>query len=333
MATVSYCSGSEITCTSVADCSTGTAFSEWVESWAPGGKCIKYAEDKTYKGDAKTLLLLDAAGYATAQKMADDALAKYESVGFKITGPNDSNFSPLQNNFSRGCDTVPGLCENFLTKYCSGHSRAGIANDPQLLEWCGCYAPHFTSPGVSDVSTECDVLCGSIGTIKIPHKRPIITNGKKLNGLDFAKCEKTVCVISDVTIDAASSSITNVNFDQMCSNCDSKNSDKNSVCVCIIEGTDIEKTFSRLENPASFTQACGKDSICIREINGQRKIVPCSEQMKTNVVPVKDINTTIPKWFWWAFGIGFLAVLILILAFTFGKAKKKETVTVYNHST
>ena len=313
----SYCSGNTITCSSVEECSENDDFTLWVQSWAPGGTCIKLAESMTYHGASGALILLDEAGYTASQDMAVSAIRKYESVGFKITGPGKNGFSPLQNSFARGCNTIPGLCENYLHSYCSGLTREDISEEPQLLEWCGCYAPPFDISGVPNVAAPCDVLCDSIGTIRLPFERPIKSNNRTLETLDFASCQETVCIISGVTINAANTSLTTVNFNQLCSSCDKADSNVSDVtCKCIIEGD----AFGKLVDPPSFNQVCGKDSICIQEINGERKVVPCKSEGGGH--PVKHIKTTIPVWFWWVLGIFVISCIVIVLSLSYGRRKK-----------
>jgi hypothetical protein len=298
---LALCSGSLVTCTSPSECANDANFNEWINSWKRLGSCNDWIQLQTYVNNNQSMAQLDTAGYANAQSAMSQSFTKYQSVGYKVTGPNSTGYSPLQNNLLTACSTVPGVCDPFLKSYCSGQTREAIGNDPQLLNWCGCYAPPPDIPGVK-ISPQCDVLCDIAGTIKLPQ----VTPEQGFSQLGFAECLDDVCVISDVTVNAAGSSITNVNFKQMCSNCR-----PGVTCKCIIDGV---KSFSKIGDPATFKQSCGPDSVCVQ--NG--KIVACSE-VSDPAPSATIVNKQPPTWFWILLVTVVVIVIILVVIMKIGR--------------
>ena len=74
--------------------------------------------------------------------------------------PTDS-----QDDILQACIFTPGLCDLGLQEYCPTKTRDEIMSNPELLSFCGCYAP--TDPLLEGIETQCDPLCNQTNTIPI----------------------------------------------------------------------------------------------------------------------------------------------------------------------
>jgi hypothetical protein len=81
-----------------------------------------------------------------------------------------------------------------------------------------------------------------------------------------------------------------------------------SGCTCIIDSS-IPGLGNKLglDNPSTFAQYCGNDSVCIQvdNITGEEKTVPCAESLSD--ITFNEYDKPIPLWAW------IISIAILVL--------------------
>ncbi len=249
---------------------------------------------------------------------------KYLGQGNRITIPGVAGFNEFQGTLASTCSRLAGICDVALNAYCKGidppagvppcpncsgtfgcgqlcATREGIASNAGILNFCGCYAPRPTVQSAKDVidkNPECDPLCTRVNTIHL-------ADGQG----NIAECQEDVCVISDVSIEAASSRIGGtVNFIQICSNC--------NPCRCIISGIDLGQTGDEVPQlQAQFDQFCGTNSQClVIEPNQVATPVECQTSLSASPRPSSGAAppTTTSNLPW-----GLIVIVIIIIIFIF----------------
>ena len=234
-------------------------------------------------------------GYLIAQDTMDSVFAKYLMTN-KITSPGLEGYNVFQDTIQSTCTRLPGICDPSLEIYCHNcpdcGSRSDIAADPPTLAFCGCYAPPPTVDPT--ILPQCDPLCTRIGTIPLP-------NGKG----EALQCNNSVCVIDDVSIQAAKSSIgsDSINFRQVCNTCGS------GPCTCIISGISITATLASIGVTSNFDQVCGPNSTCLEtQPDGTDRVVDCAEAGPTPPKEAISANLWIV-----IVGVAFIVVLAVII--------------------
>lgn len=229
---------------------------------------------------------------------------------------------------SKGGPPVPGICDNFLCyQLCPGVDYDSLGEDTTSANWCGCYvsppdnvAAAITQQTqqavvvncVSDVTQSSDV--GAFPCFPMCHRIATIGLFDPDNGCPYA-CNSNICVIDDVTIQAAESRVGSVNINQICPGC---TLNVNETCECIISSENMTESFEQLGIDSQFNQYCGSNSVCYA-INdaGQLDLVPCSNFVAGGPV---DIFNIIP-WVLVVVLIVFVLVIIAIMFFSRGKPK------------
>lgn len=211
---------------------------------------------------------------------------KYFGQGNKITVPGQDGYDTFQETINSVCLRLPGVCDIALTAFCEGQTttpscpncncgsncstREGIASNAGITNFCGCYAPLPTVPQSKEFiqsNPQCDPLCTRIDTIKLDDGM-----GNNL------QCENSTCVIDNVSIQAASSTVGGtVNFNQICNQC------VNGPCTCIISGVNLTETGDKVPQLQSeFNQFCGNNSQCLQiEPSGVDAPVDCQQALKS----------------------------------------------------
>lgn len=227
-------------------------------------------------------------------------------VTHNITIPGLPGYDILQEGILSACNKLPGICIPASRKYQNigqngvSLSRDVIANNTGLLNFFGCVSPDLKNPpeaaNVLTNAKECDALCNREDTIKLYN-----ADGK------VKECNKSVCIIDQITIDAVNSEAQGINFNQVCNNCAGG-------CICIISGVDINALWSEIPD-ANFSQDCGSNSLCY-QTNALNQLVPvdCNNVITNNNTPVN----TIPFYYYIVAIIG-LIILILFIYFLFIK--------------
>jgi hypothetical protein len=228
-----------------------------------------------------------------------------------------SRYSPLQNIVVNMCTdpATPGVCDTFLTPYCSRYNRAQVSSSNILTSLCGCYVPPDPvfqqyakgTPGctVGDVDN-CEGCSGdSPDCVPIPACDPLcklpMTVKKVSEEGRMLTCPQNVCVIDGITINQRDTTITGgINFNTICSGCASGS----APCLCIINSP--QTTLAEV-GVGSYSQMCGANSTCLAD--GQ--IVPCTD-FDPNLIPVPYQPS---RWLW---GLIFLALLIFAIILFIG---------------
>lgn len=258
---------------------------------------------------------------ASQAQLQDDIVTLFNTY-FQTNTITDNINSPAYNSFQNDLlslclDTaLPGICDKQLTQYCAQFSREQVSNSPILTDFCGCYTP--PDPNYLQLSGTgvCDPLCHRTLTVQ----KAFLENGA------FDTCSANVCVIDDVAITIAESTLgEGVNFTSICPACGGKNS---NACFCIISGINLTSTLSSI-GVYNVNEFCGTGSTClIEDSNG-------------NIISSKsceDVNTGIPVpayAYWPSVGLIVVVVIVLILLvfvflatrYNFDEKKKQAIVT------
>lgn len=243
----------------------------------------------------------------------------------KITVPGAEGFNEFQEILRECCTRLPGVCATALTKFCQGKTRSDIAKNPAELNFCGCFAPESEieeTKKIFSTDPQCDPLCSRIDTIPLD-------DGKG----NVKECTRTVCDISNISIQATKSSIgsKSVNFTQVCPNCG------NNGCTCIISGTSLSGTLNDVGICENFTQKCGKKSICLKiNADGTDMVVSCDTLgAKNSTCKTKRSTgefTDLPTWLKTVIIIAVILVILLIIGVIFsrlfGKREKQQKIGI-----
>jgi hypothetical protein len=113
------------------------------------------------------------------------------------------------------CRENPGACDDILKQKCNGVSREELSFNANLANLCGCFMPaiEYASFSSFDIKKECDPVCALGGSV---HLWDTTTS----NPAAFIKCNQSICVIDDVTINLlAGTAAGDINFAQACGSC------------------------------------------------------------------------------------------------------------------
>lgn len=218
----------------------------------------------------------------------------------------DPRYNPFQEVLLGMCrdPRLPGACDQFLsTQFCIGLSREEMGSDTTLAAFCGCYAPADTLYLPYTEDKACDPLCHRAQTVQLADP----------GTGEIERCSNSICVIDDVTINIANSTVGGVNFTQICGGCGTTGASgatgPPATCECIISGVNLTETLSSIGVGNQFNQLCGPDSVCLQlGSDGSATPVPCSSIDPNPSVP--NFPTYIPTIF-----IVIAVVVILIVLF------------------
>lgn len=218
--------------------------------------------------------------------------------GHMIGVPGQEGYNVFQEVLLDACTTAEsggnqGACDLAAAHMCAQCGRDQILNNTGVLRLCGCeVATRIPSP-IGNVTAECDPLCA----------QPSISKEREPLTGDVELCQAAVCVINNISITAARSTVSNISFSQVCPQC----SDKNQ-CLCIMDASlpGIASAVG-LSDPVAFRQVCGENSVCLT-IDPQTQVrteVPC-ENVLTPITP-RTFSSAIPLWVW------VVSILLLIV--------------------
>lgn len=272
---------------------------DWMSKW-DNGYCYNCYDNWIYTGlDNKRTW--NSANWRSAQNDFTTIFNRYLSNN-KITVPGATGYNNFQEVLNKSCNQLPGVCATALNSYCRNNvdasnpnltgpngcgancnTREGIAANQGILNFCGCYAPVPSEPAASDAilkAPSCDPLCSRINSIQ-----------SQINNVtgNPVPCNSNTCVIDNVTIEASSSNVGSINFNQICNNCVGKDT-----CVCIISGVNITDVTNKVSGLSTqFNQYCnGAGNVCysVDSASGVSTEVPCATILDTN----KNFNNTEP---------------------------------------
>jgi hypothetical protein len=243
-----------------------------------------------------------------------------QGSGRNISVPGHIGFDPFQQVLIDACTNPDysnqGVCQQAATKMCSSCSRDNISSNPSLLRLCGCQVPPLDPTIFGGITPECDPLCSQA---LISKKRNTVTG-------NVAECQSNICVISQVSINAAQSTVNGVNFTQVCPQCTTS-----QVCKCIIDVSIPTNTeVVGISDPTTFAQVCGVDAICL-DIDPRTQAVStvvCGDVIHPPVA--SKFNFPIPTWVWFVVGSVIILVLLILMAYSY--AVKHERVDIPGQS-
>ena len=260
---------------------TTSNINDWInQAWGkPNNPCATFYSQDVYSGTGGAPVNQQALECSKTDfvEIFDRYIMTY---GQKIVESGQDGFNSMQNSLLDACRQLPGSCTPATQKYVGGLSRAQISGSQAWLNFYGCVSPPSSISQVASAlsgAKQCDPLCNRVGNIRLatPEGKPL-------------ECERTVCVIDDVTINAIESNAESVNFNQVCNICAT-----GSGCTCIISGVDINEVWSQI-GQANFNQDCGSQSLCLKIDSPGTPPVPVScQQSITNNSNITGEDTNI----------------------------------------
>ena len=242
---------------------------------------------------------------------------------------------------------ISGLCDQILSRFDDVEDkRTFVSVNPDLLGWCGCFAPQ--DPAMQNLPTsdgggenfpmQCDPLCVNTKAIKL----------FDINGSEELKCNTAVCVLSNISLNVEGSTNQRFNFQQICSACDSLNPDANDTgepCRCIIDSDftailgKVSTGDSGLDVQSTFNRYC-PNSVCILIDHATKvpRVLPCNE-FNAAATGVGETNygngtknytfdTNVPNGFGGVIAMIFIVFIFLIL----GLLIKREVEVKVNYT-
>jgi len=264
----------------VANCSGGVGAGALLfEYWANNNCPVAY-EQLINTNPSSGVLGYNPVGQATAGVNVVNLFNTYNETNTLTDDVTSPEFNPFQNTLLELCinPSLPGICGQYLTSYCSNFSRQDAINSSTLRNFCGCYVPPdpiylsltLGSPGCQ-IGAGCTAGCtaGNQGCTGQPACDPLchaaLTSQKAYQPTgNIISCPQAICVIDQVTINVASSQIAGgINFNSICSGCGGAQGGDG--CLCIISGVNISATMSSLGVGVDFNQFCSGSSVCLIE--------------------------------------------------------------------
>jgi len=238
----------------------------------------------------------------------------------KITSvqTDGSNYDSFITTIVEVCRENPGACDAILKQKCAGVTREELSNNVNLASLCGCHMPDIQYESFSQfgIQRECDPVC-ALGTAV--HLHDTTTS----NPAAFIKCNQSICVIDDVTLNILAGSVTgDISFSQACSSC--SDGGGNGSCRCYITDTTITAIDSLIGN-VSFQQQCGNTPLCYRKapVLGAPPIqIDCASGNDIQGGSTTSGNRTNPiRTLWIVLGI---LILLIVIGIMFASTRGQE---------
>lgn len=245
-------------------------------------------------------------GLSLAQDLTANMISKYYSQGGSLTGSESSESDDrLNETIYEICSNSPGLCSQFLYKLCNPVSTESLTRDPLLTKWCGCYMPpeqYQKYTNYYGISRECTPTCNMSGVVPLPSDD---YSGTK-------RCKQSFCVIDDVSVTIAQSTVNSVNFNQLCGSCNDTN-----ICDCVVTGANITTVDSQIGN-ISVSQSCSAQSQCyaeVKNVDGSITRVPvdCIGDFDEEQNKAKDTQKQAEISLMWQIVIIAIVVILILL--------------------
>jgi hypothetical protein len=203
---------------------------------------------------------------------------------FNLLEPDLASRTPFLNKLYSACinPSLPGICDEYLSKACSNYSRSQVANNKFLNDFCGCYTTpdnlflrYITgTSGCIDGNSPCS-FCTGTGCTGVPscdplcRKATVVQKANSENG-NLITCNLNVCAIDGNILNiSGDSNVSEVIFTNTCSGCS-----ENGNCICIINSQNLNNLSVSLGVGVDLFNFCGEQSICIN--NGVQE--PCKLQ-------------------------------------------------------
>lgn len=279
-----------------------------VDFWK-SGVCPTAIHDYLY-----STLAFDIDKFHDLQAGANKLIADYYK-DIQPSLPNGVEYHPIQAIIADLCSNrsvngVEGICDQVLSRLCSGCTRDQIANNTPYLRLCGCYTLPLTGSGIGTdrYPIQCDSLCNKPGDVAT-----LRSNSSPYSPLT---CDASkICVITDVNFIANGVEIDGkFNLQERCEGCTA-----DAPCECIIDST-LPDEIRRLgfNDAVTFKSFCGANSICVVRdpATGNTTNVDCETQLFASSVVSSSSSSSflkVSRYFWGAMiTLVFIACLIAV---------------------
>uniref|UniRef100_A0A6C0CGH9 DUF5857 domain-containing protein n=1 Tax=viral metagenome TaxID=1070528 RepID=A0A6C0CGH9_9ZZZZ len=236
-----------------------------------------------------------------------------------------SAYDPFIETVVQTCRANAGACDAVLKAKCAGVTRDQLSNNVNLANLCGCFMPdlQYASHSSYGIKRECDPVCVIASAVGI-------LDPATSNPAQFLKCNQSVCVIDDVSINILANSVTGpISFSQACGSC--AGSAGTGSCRCYIENVSIT-SINSLIGDVSFNQQCGGQPLCYKSapVAGAPPIqVDCGTGTPLEGSSTETTSGTNPAPFLWiALAIMGVIILVVILISTSSNKKNNQTFIV-----
>lgn len=252
-----------------------TLFTTWAQ-----GTCVNY---------------LDGVPFDMSQQMMSYLLTRYYS-----TEPFTNNrylIPTVENNMVNTCINYQGSCMAIETYMCASCSNEQISSSYGLLRYCGCFG---TLPTGSPTSRECAMLCSNGVAIKLAD-----TKGIPL------ECNEAICVIDNVSIQAADTIFNNSSISEVCTNCTSTLGATGCKCFIDVSLPNIAEQLGVSGNNNLFQTYCTDAQCFVISDSGQTTQVSCAS---FNQTLKEEFQIVIPTEIWWLLAIILVLGVIVIMS-------------------
>lgn len=251
--------------------------------------------------------------------------SRYFSTGSirKVVLPGQYGYHPFMDNLFDACRQIPGACTPIQNIMCSDCSRTQVSSNYEILSLCGCVAPdvidlYKINDYDASFAPQCDPLCNNNKAFQLINEGTdtSVSIGSQLI------CQSTVCVVDNVSISAASSTITGgVNFNQVCPACTVPGNTR--PCVCIVDST-LPGILDRVNNGLNgFNQYCPGARCLSIQLDGTPVNVPCGSLSVPTTDPPVVYSTKIGTGFYIVIGVILIIAIISILCLWASSLKLK----------
>lgn len=300
-------------CIGLTDAGSPATLNAWKAYWANAGNthtsCTTLFRERIYSGTG-TLHQYSKDGFDAVTEDFDYMFSAYFSTGGDSRGghqigvPGQAGYDSFQQTLISACSNsqqyqLGGACQVAASKMCNKCTVDQVASNSDLLKLCGCEVKSLDPTKYHGVSAACDPLCSHEEVSKVRDRVTGVVD----------ECLATVCVINNIAIVAAKSTIGGVQFTQVCPQCDGSQQ-----CKCIVDASisSIAETLG-ISTAGSFRQYCGENSVCmtVDPHTQVETIVDCESTIESTKPAVYDLP--VPKWVWMVAGvltlIGFLVCI------------------------
>lgn len=255
----------------------------------------------------------NSANLPAVQTGVQNLFQKYQTVNSFVDPPGDG-FDSFQFVIRDMCldYRLPGVCDTALTEYCKGKSRDNLSSIDADL--CGCYLDPeegLPIPGTStDCGSPCDPVCHRVNTIK-----------KAMADGTLCSCLASVCVINDIAISLANSTVSGgVNITNLCPQCSLA-----FPCTCLISGVSINDTLINIGVGDQIHNFCAPDNTSFYQKThlGYHPIQSSQINLASAISTATKVR---PNWAVVGIALALAALVLMGLFASTGTIKKKSSV-------
>ena len=201
-------------------------------------------------------------GQAYSQALLGGLMNRYFNVdGFKLTQPGQPGFNVFQDRILELANKFPNAAAPFLQEQlCTVYSRTDASKAFNIASFCGCYLPanqYQTTQNQVGLSKQCDPLCTFATAVPLVNGQGVVQ-----------KCQQTVCIINDVSVNLVNSRGGDISFNQLCGNCN------DAGCSCSIVDVNINAQNSTIGD-INLKQNCTSTN-CFKTNPDNGQLIPVS---------------------------------------------------------